>query len=162
MHCTIKTCRRAGGDSCIHHVEICVTLSRYETALKNRRCPKQVDWLMTGCAFRWGSAHCHKEREVKKHRRGGKERGKKKQVNNRCDRMNWKIWKKAKWENANDCVGEQQRSGDGVFAVIKMTMLGGWGGGWGRLWRHFIFHEWDILSLVIPLKLYTQAANFQF
>lgn len=67
---------------------------------------------------------CHREGE--KRNTGETEE---KQVHNRCDRTNWKIWKRAKRENANDCVGEQWISGDGVeqrfSAVIKMTCWGG-------------------------------------
>lgn len=67
-------------------------------------------------------------------------------------------WKRAKRENANDCVGERWRIGDGVeqlySAVIKMTCCGGeGGGGGGGIWRHFILSivsAWEIFASKIP------------
>lgn len=137
MHCTIKTHRQAGNR--LIHLMACMQFHITSSCYKLRKgwlhsivavqMPKAGRELMTGRAFRWASALPQIGNKKKKER---------KQVNNRCDWMNWKIWKGAKRENANECVGEQWRSGDGVeqqfSAVIKMTC---WRGGGGKIVSKF-------------------------
>lgn len=155
MHCTTKMCKKSVesvhlSNSVSTLVEMCQKEKGWLHFFIPIKMPRAGRELMTGCAFRWGSVLPQRRREAKQG--GGKEE---KQVNNRCDRINRKIWKKAKIENANDCVGDHWWSGEGVetrgFCSNQNDLLrGGWGGG---IWRCFILTictAWEIFVGTIP------------
>lgn len=83
----------------------------------------------------------------------GEKREKTKQVNNRCDRMHWKMWKRAKREKCKWLCGraadEWRWGGTTVFCSNQNDLLRGCGGG-NMETSHFKYvsrlgdiHEWN-------------------
>lgn len=80
-----------------------ITLSMTAHFHGRKYCQKQVE-------SSWLDVHVDEGCALPQRRRGEETGGgRETQVKNRCDRMNWKMWKRAKRGNANEWVGEPGR-----------------------------------------------------